>query len=64
MSQTSCRFDPSLIEGPIGMFHCPDCGIMVIAGFPHLDDEACKYQLEEWEAPVYDVPEGEAGPKA
>jgi acetone carboxylase gamma subunit len=30
---------------PIGMFHCPECGEMVIAGIPHPDysilDEDC-----------------------
>lgn len=40
-----CDFDPTpLIGEPIGMFHCPSCGEMVIAGMPHpdydlLDDE-------------------------
>lgn len=33
-----CKFDPSLYKNkPIGMFHCPECGEMVIAGLPHLD---------------------------
>lgn len=28
--------DPSLLKGgPIGMYHCPDCGAMVVAGIPH-----------------------------
>lgn len=20
---------------PLGMYHCPDCGAMILAGFPH-----------------------------
>jgi len=32
----TCPFDPILYLGqPIGMFHCPICGEMVIAGLPH-----------------------------
>lgn len=32
----SCTFDPTVYAGaPIGMFHCPDCGEMVIAGLAH-----------------------------
>jgi hypothetical protein len=31
-----CKFDPRPLVGvPIGMFHCPECGEMVIAGLPH-----------------------------
>ena len=33
-----CPFDPSPLLGvPLGMFHCPACGEMVIAGIPHPD---------------------------
>lgn len=33
-----CSYDPTLEKGqPIGMFHCPQCGEMVVAGFPHPD---------------------------
>lgn len=41
-----CDFDPVPYKGqPIGMFHCPYCGEMVLAGLPHpnefftLDDD-------------------------
>ena len=27
--------DPRRTQGPIGMYHCPECGIMVVAGLPH-----------------------------
>lgn len=36
----TCPFDPSddrYIDAPIGMFHCPLCGEMVLAGMPHPD---------------------------
>ena len=33
-----CPYDPSqLVDVPIGMFHCPECGEMVLAGLPHPD---------------------------
>jgi hypothetical protein len=28
---------PEYIGVPIGMFHCPECGEMVLAGVPHPD---------------------------
>lgn len=32
----NCDFDPETLKGqPIGMFHCPQCGEMVVAGMPH-----------------------------
>lgn len=33
----TCDYDPSDVTGPIGMFHCPQCGEMVVAGQPHPD---------------------------
>jgi hypothetical protein len=31
-----CSFNPvHLLGEPIGMFHCPECGQMVLAGMPH-----------------------------
>jgi transcription initiation factor IIE alpha subunit len=45
-----CSFDPEPLENiPLGMFHCPECGEMVVGGFPHprpLTDEDFK-RLEE-----------------
>jgi len=33
-----CDYDPVPMKGlPIGMFHCPECGEMIIAGLPHPD---------------------------
>jgi uncharacterized protein YlaI len=32
----NCSEDPEkLINSGIGMYHCPDCGAMVLAGLPH-----------------------------
>ena len=39
---TKCTFDPTsdiYKNAPIGMFHCPECGEMVVAGLPHPDWE-------------------------
>jgi hypothetical protein len=44
-----CSYDPKeYANAPIGMFHCPDCGEMVIAGMEHpewdnLEDSSKKY---------------------
>ena len=33
---TKCKHDPRVLSGqPIGMYHCPDCGEMVLAGMKH-----------------------------
>ncbi len=45
MSDTKkkCEFDPTKFKNmPLGMFHCPECGEMVLAGLPHPD-----YQEEQ-----------------
>ena len=35
-----CGYDPKpLLGSPLGMFHCPECGAMQLAGLPHIDDE-------------------------
>lgn len=34
--ELNCDFDPRIYANqPIGMFHCPVCGDMVVAGLPH-----------------------------
>lgn len=34
--QHLCAYDPRSLAGlPIGMFHCPACGCMVLAGVVH-----------------------------
>lgn len=32
-----CSHDPRKTTGPIGMYHCPECGEMVVAGVAHPD---------------------------
>lgn len=40
-----CQFDPTLPPyGAMGMFHCPECGEMVMAGVKHPDYS----RLDEW----------------
>lgn len=44
-----CQEDPLLQLGaPIGMYHCPDCDAMILAGFPH--PKLCLKCIEELEA--------------
>lgn len=34
--EPNCQEKPELLKGmPIGQYHCPDCGAMVIAGMSH-----------------------------
>jgi len=36
IASDSCPYEPERLVGcPIGMFHCPLCGEMVLAGLPH-----------------------------
>lgn len=36
MKQPRCPHDPRTRAGlPIGMYHCPECGCMVVAGLDH-----------------------------
>jgi hypothetical protein len=36
-----CSEKPELLIGvPLGMYHCPECGSMLCAGFPH--GQMCK----------------------
>ncbi len=50
-----CEFDPKTYANqPIGMFHCPLCGEMVLAGMDHpdvdkVDEEYAKYCDEKYE---------------
>lgn len=37
-----CTHEPREMNGmPIGQYHCPDCGVMVLAGLPH--PEICEH---------------------
>jgi len=33
--EAPCHERPEKVTGPIGMYHCPDCGMMLVAGFEH-----------------------------
>ena len=44
-----CTFDPKTCAGlPIGMFHCPECGEMVMAGTDHLPPMS-DFELDEYD---------------
>ena len=48
--KAKCPFNPVIyLNKPIGMFHCPWCGEMVLAGVPHVD-----YPMVDWEEKEYD----------
>lgn len=45
---SKCTFKPEMYkETPIGMFHCPECGEIVVAGFPHPDYDKIYKELEK-----------------
>lgn len=46
-----CTYDPEILKGePIGMFHCPECGEMVVAGMEHPDyDDPSLDCMDCWE---------------
>ena len=44
MNKCSCPHDPIIYQGlPMGMYHCPYCGAMVLAGLPHPTDEDVRF---------------------
>lgn len=48
MPPPTCPYDPGVLKGaPIGMFHCPLCGEMQIAGLAHLPPEE---EEPDWDA--------------
>ena len=36
-TKEQCPHDPRETTGPVGMYHCPECGEMVLAGMEHPD---------------------------
>lgn len=51
----NCAEKPELLKGePLGMYHCPDCGAMLLAGIPH--PLLCKRCLDRTH-PGFDVVE-------
>ncbi len=48
----NCQEKPELLKGaPIGMYHCPDCGAMIMAGIKH--PPLCKRCIDR-NHPVFD----------
>ena len=51
MQEMKCQHDPKETKGAIGMYHCPECGEMVLAGVDHPDyANAEKYFDDKYEA--------------
>ncbi|MCK5017412.1 MAG: hypothetical protein KAS32_10130 [Candidatus Peribacteraceae bacterium] len=49
-----CNEKPETLKGqPIGQYHCPDCGAMVLAGLPH--PQLCQL-CRDLEHPGFDKP--------
>ena len=49
----NCSEKPEdLLGQPIGMYHCPDCGAMLLAGVPH--PSLCKRCLDR-QHPSFDI---------
>lgn len=45
IAPANCQERPELlVNAPLGMYHCPDCGAMVLAGLLH--PELCAVCLE------------------
>lgn len=51
----NCAEKPEQRDGPLGMYHCPDCGAMLMAGFIH--PYLCVLCLAR-EHPLFDAPSG------
>ncbi len=45
---SKCTHDPKQTTGPIGMYHCPDCGDMVLAGIDHPDMDDVDAKLDQY----------------
>lgn len=44
-----CPFDPTIYkDSPMGMFHCPWCGEMQMAGMAHLPGQYIETDEEEY----------------
>lgn len=55
MTKKKCTFDPrTYTESAIGQFHCPVCGEMVVAGFPHPDYSIFDKQIKEYPIMFHD----------
>lgn len=51
-----CTYDPTELAGqPIGMLHCPECGIMLLAGIGHLPCDCMMDWDAMWDALTTDL---------
>jgi hypothetical protein len=51
-----CKYKPELLVGvPLGMFHCPECGEMVVAGLPHHKQDHERESLFDKRDELYDA---------
>lgn len=48
INNMQCKHDPKETIGPIGMYHCPECGDMVLAGMDHPDYDECYARYHEY----------------
>lgn len=47
VQKMKCDHDPKIyINQPIGQYHCPDCGIMVLAGLDHPEICHCSGEVD------------------
>lgn len=54
LSPANCAEKPEALAGaPLGQYHCPDCGAMVVAGLPH--PPMCRRCIER-KHPGFDMP--------
>jgi hypothetical protein len=58
-----CPENPVLLAGqPIGQYHCPHCGMMLMASVPHLSPAAPKEQDQLYFMADYEVEYGQPWP--
>ena len=58
-----CVEQPVLLAGkPIGQYHCPQCGMMLMAGWPHFSPSAPSEQDPQYPAYDYEVEYGQLWP--
>ena len=47
VSKMVCQYDPRALAGqPIGMYHCPECGEMVVAGMKHPEQPNSRFDSQ------------------
>lgn len=59
----SCPHDPRETFGAVGMYHCPECGEMVISGMEHPDWSTLDDATDSGIAPDQRIPPAGAARK-